>query len=35
LMLKSAGLEDDFDFCMAIDSHSIVPILDGDGFILV
>ena len=35
LMLKSAGLEDDFDFCMAIDSHSIVPILEGDGFILV
>ena len=35
LMLKSAGLEVDFDFCMRIDSHNIVPILDGDGFILI
>ena len=34
-MLKSAGLENDFDFCMRIDSHEIVPILDGDGFILL
>ena len=34
LMLKSAGLEVDFDFCMRIDSHNIVPILDDDGFIL-
>ena len=33
-MLKSAGLEDDFDFCMSIDSHEIVPILDNDAFIL-
>jgi phosphosulfolactate phosphohydrolase-like enzyme len=33
-MLKSAGLEDDFNFCMDIDSHSIVPVLDSDGFIL-
>ena len=35
LMLKSAGLEVDFDFCMQIDSHNIVPILDDDGFILI
>lgn len=35
LMLKSAGLEADFDFCMLIDSHDIVPILDDDGFILI
>ena len=34
-MLKSAGLEDDFNFCMDIDSHSIVPVLDSDGFILL
>ena len=34
-MLKSAGLESDFDFCMMIDSHDFVPILDGDGFILI
>lgn len=34
-MLKSAGLENDFDFCMMIDSHDIVPILDDDGFILL
>ena len=34
-MLKSAGLEADFDFCMSIDSHNIVPILDNDGFILI
>ena len=33
-ILKSAGLEDDFNFCMDIDSHSIVPVLDSDGFIL-
>ena len=33
-MLKSAGLESDFNYCMAIDSHTIVPILDSDGFIL-
>ena len=35
LMLKTAGLEEDFEFCMDIDSHSTVPILDDDGFILV
>ena len=35
LMLKSAGLEADFDFCMQIDSHNIVPVLDNDGFILI
>ena len=35
LMLKSAGLEADFDFCMKIDSHNIVPVLDNDGFILI
>ena len=35
LMLKSAGLEADFEFCMHIDSHNIVPILDDDGFILI
>tara|TARA_B100001094_G_scaffold164972_1_gene159731 strand:+ start:723 stop:1397 length:675 start_codon:yes stop_codon:yes gene_type:complete len=34
-MLKSAGLESDFDFCMKIDSHDFVPILDDDGFILL
>ena len=34
-MLESAGLENDFRFCMRIDSHSIVPVLDGDGFILL
>ena len=34
-MLVSAGLENDFNFCMKIDSHSIVPILDNDGFILL
>jgi 2-phosphosulfolactate phosphatase len=33
-MLKSAGLESDFNYCMDIDSHTIVPILDSDGFIL-
>jgi phosphosulfolactate phosphohydrolase-like enzyme len=35
LMLKTAGLEEDFEFCMDIDSHNIVPVLDDDGFILV
>ena len=30
-----AGLDNDFSFCMRIDSHSIVPVLDGDGFILL
>ena len=34
-MLVSADLENDFNFCMKIDSHSIVPILDNDGFILL
>ena len=34
-MLESAGLESDFGFCMRMDSHSIVPVLDGDGFILL
>jgi 2-phosphosulfolactate phosphatase len=34
-MLKSAGLELDFDFCMRIDSHNLVPVLDDDGFILI
>ncbi len=34
-MLASAGLEEDFVRCMAIDSHDIVPVLDGDGFILL
>ena len=34
-MLVSAGLENDFKFCMKIDSHSIVPVLDNDGFILL
>ena len=33
-MLKSAGLENDFNFCMNIDSHTLVPVLDSDGFIL-
>jgi 2-phosphosulfolactate phosphatase len=33
-MLKSAGLENDFNFCMDIDSHTLVPVLDSDGFIL-
>ena len=32
-MLKSAGLESDFNFCMDIDSHTLVPVLDTDGFI--
>lgn len=35
LMLKSAGLEEDFEYCMNIDSHDIVPVLDDDGFILI
>tara|TARA_B100000287_G_C20250721_1_gene629984 strand:- start:275 stop:631 length:357 start_codon:yes stop_codon:yes gene_type:complete len=35
LMLKSAGLEDDFEYCMKINSHDLVPVLDGDGFILL
>ena len=35
LMLKNAGLEDDFEYCMHIDSHDLVPILDVDGFILL
>ena len=34
-MLASAGLEGDFVKCMSIDSHDIVPVLDGDGFILL
>ena len=34
-MLETAGLDNDFRFCMRIDSHSIVPVLDGDGFILL
>ena len=34
-MLVSAGLGNDFKFCMKIDSHSIVPVLDNDGFILL
>lgn len=34
-MLRSAGLELDFDFCMRIDSHNLVPVLDDDGFILI
>jgi len=34
-MLEKAGLKEDFDFCMQIDSHDLVPVLDGDGFILV
>ena len=35
LMLKSAGLEHDFEYCMKINSHDLVPVLDGDGFILL
>ena len=35
LMLKSAGLEDDFEYCMKINSHDLVPVLEGDGFILL
>ena len=34
-MLASAGLDGDFAKCMSIDSHGIVPVLDGDGFILL
>ena len=34
-MLVSAGLEKDFEYCMKIDSHELVPVLDGDGFILL
>jgi 2-phosphosulfolactate phosphatase len=34
-MLESAGLEKDFNYCMDIDSHSLVPILKDDGFILI
>jgi phosphosulfolactate phosphohydrolase-like enzyme len=34
-MLESAGLENDFNYCMNIDSHSLVPILKDDGFILI
>ena len=34
-MLESAGLENDFNYCMSIDSHSLVPILKDDGFILI
>ena len=34
-MLENAGLENDFNYCMSIDSHSLVPILKDDGFILI
>ncbi|MEO2179905.1 MAG: 2-phosphosulfolactate phosphatase, partial [Candidatus Poseidoniia archaeon] len=34
-MLESAGLENDFNYCMSIDSHTLVPILKDDGFILI
>jgi len=34
-MLASAGLEKDFEYCMKIDSHELIPVLDGDGFILL
>ena len=34
-MLMTAGLQNDFEFCMEIDSHDMVPVLDGDGFILI
>ena len=34
-MLVSAGLGKDFEYCMEIDSHILVPVLDGDGFILI
>jgi len=29
----SAGLERDFDLCLAFDSLDVVPLLDGDGFV--
>jgi phosphosulfolactate phosphohydrolase-like enzyme len=31
--LLTAGLERDFDLCLAFDSLDVVPLLDGDGFI--
>jgi len=34
-MLARAGLEGDFVKCVSINSHNIVPVLDGDGFILL
>jgi len=34
-MLESAGLENDFNYCMSIDSYSLVPILKDGGFILI
>lgn len=33
-MLARAGLENDFNYCMDFDSHTLVPILSGDGFTL-
>ena len=34
-MLSSAGLEEDFEKCMSFDSHSLVPVFDGEAFILL
>jgi phosphosulfolactate phosphohydrolase-like enzyme len=34
-MLSSAGLEGDFDKCMSFDSHYLVPVFDGEAFILL
>ena len=34
-MLLSAGLEGDFKKCMSFDSHSLVPVFDGEAFTLL
>ena len=34
-MLSSAGLEADFEKCMSFDSHSLVPVFDGEAFTLL
>ena len=33
-MLEKAGLEKDFEKCMSFDSHSLVPVFDGEAFIV-
>jgi phosphosulfolactate phosphohydrolase-like enzyme len=34
-MLSNAGLEGDFEKCMSFDSYSLVPVFDGEAFILL
>jgi len=34
-MLSNAGMEGDFEKCMSFDSHSLVPVFDGEAFILL